>query len=269
MARSEGRPNAHSPTALATYQACPAQYEFQYIKKELVEDEHSVPLYFGNVMHQVMAFLYGLPLEDRSVDAAQQALRVFWSKGDRSVFSSKGEEAAWGTRGLEALEWYCSNHDLMIRPLVREDFVRAQLPNGQILFGKVDRVDRFASSGEEGIEVIDYKTGKCRIDDDDLPRELAAQHYALVCQLRYGLPVLRVRFIYLVDSVDRYWEPEQEDIDQIQAQLSELTEQVTSDTEFVATPSEEACRFCRYRLVCPDVDATNLADISEVVDVGF
>jgi putative RecB family exonuclease len=260
------RPASFSPTAIDSFLGCPKQYEYSYIEKPKVAEAPSPHLVFGNACHQALAHLYRLPEEDRILENAQKALRHFWARiSDRhEAFLDEEDERAWGIRALESLADYCGRYELSIRPLAVEDWVRARLPNGRMVVGKADRVDR-ARGLDRGIEVVDYKTGKCRIEDDEVRELLAARLYALAATRTFFQPVVRVRFIFITEGVERSWAPQNEDLAAIEDELVELTDRISDTDTFLAQPDPWRCRWCRYGSICPAKDETS---VDELTDAG-
>ena len=258
-----------SPTALNKFLDCEKQFEFAYLLKADVHRPPSAELIFGNALHQALAFLHRLPKDYRTLENTSQALRNAWgrAKGRDEAFLDREEEQIWGERALRTLKAYFDRYDVMVRPLRVEEWIRAELPNGQVVAGKADRIDRVRGLSP-GLEVIDYKAGKCWIDDEDLPRDLAARLYALAAARTLRRPVVRVRLIYLTAEVERIWNVEQEDLAAIEEQLVELTDRVRSTTNFRAFPGDP-CRYCDYATICDERDQANLAELAEKADVPF
>lgn len=266
--RPNRRPERYSPTAINAFRTCPKQYEFQYIERVEVDEAASPHLIFGNALHQALAYLYRLDPALRTENVACLALRHFWARADRAgAFLNDQEEAAWGQKALAALRVYCGRYDLAIIPLAVEEWIRAELPNGRIVFGKADRVDR-ARGKDAGIEVIDYKSGRCRIEDDELGQDQAARLYALAATRTFRQPVVRVRFLYICDGIERRWSPEAEDLTAVENELMELTEQISATSSFEARPADH-CRWCRYRSLCPAAGQASLAELDSEPETVF
>ena len=126
-------PRKFSPSALGMYEECPKQFEFAYLLRPEVEEALSPHLVVGNAVHEALAFLYRLPVDERSESALHQALRHHWARiPDRDqAFLTEGEEREWGLRTLRSLSDYAARYDLGIRPLLVEDWIQARLPNGR------------------------------------------------------------------------------------------------------------------------------------------
>jgi RecB family exonuclease len=265
------KPHRYSPTALTTFERCPRQYEFSYIERPVIEEAPSASLVFGNALHEALAFLYRLPAAERNEAVAHRALRHYWSRIERAgAFLDDNEERAWGLRALEALSDYCQHFDLGAQPLAIEEWVRAELPDGAIVYGKADRIDRSAS--DRGLVVIDYKSGRPPADDTELAEDLAARVYALAVTRSARQPVVAVRFIYFGGAARRpcseqRWEVEAEDLAAIEDQLVELSARIASTTTFAPVVGRH-CNWCRYRHLC-DADQCSLGDLDSEMNTVF
>jgi RecB family exonuclease len=257
-----------SPSALRAFGECPKRFHYSYVAKTEVADVPSPILVMGNALHRALAFFYRLPLDQRQGEFLDRALRHFWARerGRQEAFVSDEEEASWGHRALEALAWYSRSYELAIKPLAVEEWLQTELPGGAFVGGKVDRVDERANG--LGLEVIDYKGGRARLEDDDLPYDPGAQVYALVASRVYGQPVTRVRFIYLTERVERRWEIESEDLKATTERVEAAVGAVQAETEFAAQPDDH-CRWCAYRQICPDRDRTSLEQLDPEVVTPF
>jgi putative RecB family exonuclease len=262
------RPKRHSPTSLKVFETCPKQYEYAYVERIKVDESPGAELVFGNALHETLAFLHRMPIEERSVVAAHTALRHFWARTERAgAFLGEAEEIVWGKRALAVLDHYCANYNLEARPLAVERWVRAMLPNGVVLSGKADRVDRLADG--DGLEVIDYKSGRCKLAEDaDLRGDLGAMVYALATTQTFRKPVLRVRFLFIAEGVERRWDLEADDLASIETELGKLTSRVEQSEDFGALPGRH-CDWCRFADRCPAQGAASLEDLSETSAVAF
>ena len=99
-------PRKFSPSALGMYEECPKQFEFAYLLRPEVEEALSPHLVVGNAVHEALAFLYRLPVEERSESALHQALRHHWARiPDRDqAFLTEERGARVGTANAALVE---------------------------------------------------------------------------------------------------------------------------------------------------------------------
>jgi RecB family exonuclease len=218
----------------------------------------------GNAIHAALYLFFGLPPEQRepTADRLHACLRHAWREHCKpSFFASVEEERAYGLRALELLTTFALRFTTDSVPLAREQWVALRLPNGVVFRGKTDRVDGEVHPGSKGtLEVIDYKTGRVMLDDDEVADEPAAQMYLLATEQKYNREVHRVRFIYLAYGQDARWEPEREDVDLVRERLVARTDEMLADRVFETRPGAHCAR-CVFAHLCPDAGQVNLDDL--------
>ena len=260
-------PSRVSPAAISRFRVCEQQFYFADVERVPRHEKPNPLLAQGNAMHAGLDLFFGLRPQQRdpAEQLLHQALRNRWPLYRKpGTFASIDQEIEFGQGALALMSSFAANFDTTIEPLAREQWVSTRLPNGIELFGKIDRVDPF----EDGIAVIDYKTGRRQIEPEDLPGEPAAQVYLLAAEAEYRLPVRCVRYLYLQTGDDVRWYPEREDVPTIADRLVALTTSIKEATAFPASPGEH-CRWCPFALRCPDRGRVELADIAPVEGLPF
>lgn len=257
-------PRRISPRDIADYRVCPRRVWFRRIAKAPQRDVQSPTLMVGNAVHTALYLFFGLRSGDREPveERLHQCLRVAWPRHRKpDTFANREEERDYGLQGLKLLSAFAENFDTAAAPLARERWVSTRLPNGVEIFGKVDRVDGEVRTGSRAtLDVIDYKTGRKVLENEDLADEPAAQLYLLASEDEYGREVRRVRFLYLASGAEARWEPEREDVEDIRQRLLDVTGQMFKDQSFEARPGEH-CAHCAYAHLCPDAGRVELTDL--------
>jgi putative RecB family exonuclease len=235
------RPLSHSSISL--YHECPFKYKLKYVDKIPEKPKHFFS--FGQSMHKALEFFYGgkaLPAPSR--EALLQSLKENWiSVGYRD----QAQEAEYFQQGRDILVRYHEEHaDGFQIPLhVEYDF--QMTVDGVPVVGFVDRIDRL----EDGrLSILDYKTGK-KLAVDRIETDAQLTMYQMGCETQLGCEVGRLTFYHLPSlkphSVGR--RPE--------AQVAELRRKIVDTAtaivaeRFDPKPSENACRWCDYKVFCP------------------
>lgn len=242
-------------------------------------EEPSPLLASANAVHHALERFFGLPLESRGVEVLHRALRSVWREHCPSgTFADVDEEARFGQEALASLSAFAERFDVRVAPLAREQWCSTRLPNGVEIFGRLDRVDLVGMpaiggqdgvGGEHAVRVIDYKTGRRRLAEEDLPGESAAQVYLLLAEAAFGRPVESIRFLYLGgDPAEVCWYPEREDVEAVAERLLELTSTIAADTEFEPAPGS-GCRWCAFALACPERQQVALDELVVPADLAF
>ena len=238
------RDKRFSPSQLNTFVECPRKYSFQFIERIPVERVASPHFVFGNAVHSALDALYAMPPEQRTEERLADAFRDAWRADPEraAAFSDKDDERAWGLKGLELLGRVAETTDFQTTvPRALEDWAEVMVSGDRQLFGRIDRVDDHPSGN--GVVVIDYKTGKCRIAEDGLGDEIQAQVYALAVQASLKVAVREVRFVFLEAETERLWEPTE--LDEIEAELVNLVDTIAATTDFQPVPTR-LCGWCDY-----------------------
>jgi RecB family exonuclease len=258
-------PTRLSPSALDRYGVCPRQFQYVASGGDTSAGGSGAHLAQANAVHHALERFFGLPPEQRSAETIERCLRAVWcDHRKRGTFASMEEEALLGTAAIAMLRRFTISFDVTATSLAREQWVSARLRDGFEVYGKVDRIDRSASGG---LEVIDYKTGRRVLQEDELRRDLAAAVYAIGAQARFNEAVDRIRFLYLDPGREVVWEPEAEDIEAAGQRLLALVAEIRRDEEFVPRPGP-ACGFCPY-LDCSARGRIELASVVPVEGLPF
>ena len=260
------RPIRVSPTALRRYQACPQSFLWADLERRPREYDISPRLAVGNAVHAALERFFGLPEDDRTLDVLHRALRSVWPAcRDRAGFQDRAEEAAWGRHALGLLDSFGSTFGLNGTPIARERWLRTWV-SGIAISAKVDRLD-LASSG--GLEMIDYKTGRCRLRAADLASDPAAWIVLLAVPHTFKKRVAAVRYLFLADATEVVWSPTSADVKTAIHRLEQLVAEIVNPaTTFEATPGDY-CRLCPFAPVCPDRDRVRLEELVVSAEVPF
>jgi putative RecB family exonuclease len=243
------RPTKISPGAATRFRTCPRHYYFQDIERLPREFQESPQLAQGNAVHEALRLFYSIAPEDRSQLAIEAALRTIWRKHAKpEVFGSRDAEIAWGRDAIEMLQRYFDNFDTSTYPLGLEDWVSVNI-DGTEFFGKIDRAERRRQG--DGIDIVDYKTGRRTLEPEDIRDEPAAQIYLLGGSATFREPVIQVRFIYLRTGEEVSWTPEPDEVEETRERLAKLASTIGETTDWEGFPGPQ-CNFCPFAARCPD-----------------
>lgn len=280
------------PTQLQTYVQCPRKYFFSKDREIRAKYAKASPaMLLGNAAHDALQAFFDVTRVkpgERTVERLHELFRDAWA--GRNLFARNrwkqkeareqafggdtATEAGWGKKGLDMLWRYAQTADLSVQPLTAEQFHEIWLTEHVTLGGKIDRIDRRADGS---LEVLDYKTGKPPwtkkgegaaepprapaagdavrrstrpLGQDDL--QLAA--YALLVTRKFRGKVARCTYVYLNDDLDLYFEPDEAQLREKEAEIVALCDRILADKAFSPTPNV-LCPWCEYRPICPDGEA--------------
>jgi putative RecB family exonuclease len=167
-----------SPSKITTYLACPLKYRWTYVddrgKWYLRAKSHYS---FGTTLHRVLERFYAS--EGRGVETREQLAAIYDESWIEAGFSSADEMAEAYGEGKEMLERHVA--EAQFRPttahtLYTEKKLKLEFDEF-LLIGRVDRIDEH----DDGtLEIIDYKSGRASVTEEDVATDIAMAVYQLL-----------------------------------------------------------------------------------------
>jgi hypothetical protein len=173
----EGMPTALftcSPSKLLTWLDCPRRFRLQYVEKRSggFPWAHNS---MGTSAHVALRNWFDLSPHERTPERGAELVASVWVNDG---YRDDAQSTAWQVRVSDMVRSYLEGVDPEIEPIARERSV-AFMTERLSVSGKVDRVDvEFDDDGEHAV-VIDYKTTKQVLTDDDARTSLALALYVL------------------------------------------------------------------------------------------
>ncbi len=182
-----------TPTKLDTWLACPRRFRFSYLDRRQKGPpwaHNSV----GSSVHNALRDWWLLPVEGRTPVAASDLVERNWLidgfRDDRQADEWRGRAAAMTAE-------YAATLDPQDEPAGVERTV-STVTHGMALSGRVDRIDRRRSDdGGEELVIVDYKTGRRPLDDNDARSSLALAVYVIAARRTLRLRSRRVELHHL------------------------------------------------------------------------
>jgi len=182
-----------TPTRLDTWLSCPRKYRFTYLdrrQKGLPWAHNSV----GSSVHNALRDWWSLPVDRRTPESAEELLARGWLTDG---FRDDAQSAEWRDRAAAMTAAYVAGLDPADEPAGVERTV-ATATHGMALSGRVDRIDRRSSDdGGEELVIVDYKTGRRTLDDDDAKASLALAVYVVAARRTLRTRTRRVELHHL------------------------------------------------------------------------
>jgi putative RecB family exonuclease len=244
-----------TPSKLASFEDCPRRYRFSYVDRPSPQKgppwAHNS---LGASVHTALKNWYGLPRERRTPGALPTLLSATWvGEGYRD----DAQEREVRQRALGWLETYVARLDPAAEPVGVERVVAAKT-SVLALSGRADRIDR---RGDE-LVIVDYKTGRSELTDDDARGSSALALYAVAAARVFRRPCHTVELHHLpTDTVashthtdatlERAVSRAEAMARDIQAAEAEVRDGGDPDTAFPTSPGP-LCSYCDFRRVCPD-----------------
>ena len=172
-----------SPSKITTYLACPVKYRWTYVDSRGKWYLRAKSYFsFGMTLHNVLERFYNS--NDDGVTTQFEAMAAYDESWIDAGFSSAEEMAEAYGEGKVILEKHFEEQQK--RPLTAKTlFVERQLRcdfQNFTLIGRLDRVDEH----EDGtLEIIDYKSGRETVDQEEVDLDLALGCYQLLIREKY------------------------------------------------------------------------------------
>jgi RecB family exonuclease len=247
-----------TPTRLTTWLDCPRRYRFTYLDRP--QPPKGPPWAHNSVgaaTHTALAQWWSLPFAQRLPSRGADLVRRNWLTDG---FRTPEQAAAAREQAAIWVEEYLLRVDPAHEPVGVERTVSA--PTARlVLSGRVDRIDLRG----DAIVIVDYKTGRRPLTDDDARSSLALAVYAVAAARTLRRPAGRVELHHLptgtVASADhdeasltrKVDEAESIGRDAARADAAYAAGR-TGDDVFPATPSS-LCSWCDFRRHCPQGQA--------------
>jgi DNA helicase-2/ATP-dependent DNA helicase PcrA len=232
---------------LQAFDICPLHYKAKVIYK--VPTPATSVQSFGISIHAALYDFYkqiqeGLkPNQKNLIDYLQED----WI--NEGYVNKKHEEESYKTARKLLTQYYKSKSKNLIKPIALEYQFRFLLKNGVKVFGKIDRID----TKENGIEIIDYKTGQ------DNPKaakshELQLSIYALAASrvndkiLNRNPENITLTLQFLGDGAKKTMSFKKEDLNKLESDLIEKIKEIES-SDFKCSRSV-LCVNCENRMLC-------------------
>lgn len=259
-------PKAFSFTQLAAFATCPLQYKFAHVYKIPIFGSRSMS--FGKTVHNALQQFFQLWIERTvsSPDGSSSPLSPSLNQGGGALpvslvelesfyrdhwqddwYRDDKEREEFRQQGLDMLRrYYATLPEAKPDPLFLEQAFTLKVA-GVILKGRIDRIDRCG----EGVEIIDYKTGSPKTEDDlkkDKTKKEQLYLYQLAARDVLGLDVKKLTFHYLEDGSRVSFLAEPGELLTFQEELADRVERIKRGV-LDATPGFH-CRFCDFKDIC-------------------
>lgn len=238
-----------SPSKITTYLACPVKYRWTYADARGRWYVKAKSYYsFGATLHRVLERFYSS--NETGVETTAEVAAAYEESWIDAGFSSPEEmQEAFG-EGLEILERHVA--ETKIKPKIANTLYVEQLftlkMNGFKLVGRVDRVDEH----EDGsLEIIDYKSGREVVEQEDVSTDIAMGIYQLLVRRKHPGKRVFATIIALRTGAQASWEMPEEEVDQFQKDIQLLGDEILSEEFFDLTPMKKPlCRNCDFIPLC-------------------
>lgn len=238
-----------SPTRLTTYLACPMKYRWTYVDDRGRWYLRSKSYYsFGTTLHGVLQRFHDSG--DVGVTTTAEAAAALEESWIDAGYSSQEEMTQALAEGKEILDAYFEQ--VQSQPITANTlWVEKQLRMDMgpfILMGRLDRVDEH----DDGtIEVIDYKSGREAVSEEDVQNDLAMAVYQLLLRDKFPDRPVTASIIALRTGAKATASLSDEDAEVLRRDLLMLGEEILNrDWEYLEPAAKGLCPRCDFLPLC-------------------
>ncbi len=234
-----GRGLMLSASDIDTYRICPLRYKFARVFR--IPQEPTIHQRFGIVLHQVLERFHS-----QGGGSLASLMELFEASWRRSGFGDSDDELQFRERAVAALESYWRHDRESDSEAVWFERSFAFRIGPHLLRGRVDRVDRHPDGT---FELIDYKTGRAKTEQE-LREDVQLSVYQMGARESWGLETSAQSYFYVLTGEKVPVAHSEEELERVRSTVSEIAGGILKQ-RFEPTPSPDVCRFCDYRIICP------------------
>jgi DNA helicase-2/ATP-dependent DNA helicase PcrA len=236
-----------SASDLTLYLTCPLKYKFARVFG--IPQEPTINQRFGILFHNVLERFHKEPPLNEE-EGLRILNRLFEAGWRRTGFGDSDDELQFRDRAREALRLYWERERLSEgEPVWLEKKFDFKVGDHHVR-GRVDRVDRLPDGD---YELIDYKTGE-RKSEEDLASDLQLALYRMAAREAWGIEASTGSYYYVLDAEKVPAPTRPDDAERVERTVLQVGEGVLSQ-DFEPRPSPTVCSWCDYRLICPAAEA--------------
>ncbi len=237
-----------SPSAIESYSYCPLRFKLE--RDWNLPEEPGAAMQFGSAIHTALMGYFDAQRKGKSLDA-ETVIASFLDEFAKAKIDEPLQRELFEQKGRRQLAAFLNSraakphgHVAMIEQRIELNIAGAKVT------GRIDRVDE----DEDGLTVIDYKTGRPKNQkhaDDSLQLSI----YAL--GLNTGKPVKAVVFENLEDGSTVIATRNSRQLSKAQEEVSEAAENIRAGKFDPKTGFH--CNWCAYRALCPEQELVTIA----------
>ena len=226
-----GRGLMLSASDIDTYRICPLKYKFARVFR--IPQEPTIHQRFGIVLHQVLERFHAQRKQDRSLESLMELFHASWR---RSGFGDSDDELQFRERAVAALQGYWDHDRDSDSEAVWFERSFAFRIGPHLLRGRVDRVDRHPDGT---YELIDYKTGRAKTEQE-LREDVQLSVYQMGARESWGLETSAQSYFYVLTGERVPVEHSEEELERVRATVTEIAGGILKQ-RFEPTPSPDVC----------------------------
>jgi DNA helicase-2/ATP-dependent DNA helicase PcrA len=234
-----------SASAIDRYELCPLQFKLE--REWRIPAEVSAAMQYGASMHRVLLTFYN-SLRWRRHLTDDDILSQFREDLAGEAIADPYQHDLYERQGIMQLREFLSAARRTQAEVLHTEEQFSVKVGGRTLVGRIDRIDR---GQNDGVVIVDYKTGRPKSQEDaDVSIQLTL--YALAAREKWGYIAERLVFHNLEGNVAVATKRSTIELQEAKLKVEEIATKIEEE-KFDPKPGMH-CNFCAYRFLCPKTE---------------
>lgn len=257
-----GRNPTLSPSRISSYLACPLLYRWTYADHRGKWYLRAKSYYsFGTTLHKVLERFHDAG--DIGVQTTEQVIAAYDESWLDAGFSDAEEMAEAYGEGRQILERHVEEQNrrtVTANTIAVEKLFKFEYEHFQLV-GRIDRLDQH----DDGtLEIIDYKSGRERVTEQDVASDIAMGCYQLLVAKQFAGQPVKATILALKSGMQASHSFSAGELEEFERDLVLLCDEIaTTDDLYDRVPVYKPfCKDCDFLLLCrkhPEFDDPELA----------
>ena len=232
-----------SASAIEIYEECPLRFKLE--REWNLPRDVPASLHYGAAMHRILHTFYDAQRYGREV-GEDDLLEQFRADLASAGIADRYQYELYLRQGFDQLRQFFEFARSAPAPEVIETECKFELQVGPAkLSGRVDRIDR---TGPDTVAIVDYKTGKPKLQED-ADESLQLSLYALAARETWGKRADRLIFHNLENNTTICTTRIDAELEAAKARVQDASDGIAAG-EFAPKVGYH-CAYCPYRNLCP------------------
>jgi RecB family exonuclease len=238
-----------SPSKITTYLACPLKYRWTYVDARGRWYLKSKSYYsFGTTLHRVLERFHDEG--DEGVATTSEVLAAYEESWIDAGYHSAEEMAEAYGEGREILERHVEA-TLARPPEAKTLFVERMLRKDMGAFSLIGRLDRVDEYPDGTLEIVDYKSGRQAVTEEEVACDIAMSTYQLLLRDQFPDRPIRARIVALRTGDSAVWSLNREELEEFERDIRVVGINILEDDIYERLPTfKVACPRCDFLPLC-------------------